>query len=104
MAGLSLDVSDTGSIVRHVGEDESLFAVVLAEDLVLARVEADDHAEPATRHVYCHHEQQLVAQPFCMTRMSAREKQWWTVRRGVVLSVLTQIRGLILLKQVEFIV
>ena len=57
MAGLSLDVGDAGRVVRHVGEDKSLFVVILAEDLVLAQVEAVAHAEPATRHVCCHHEQ-----------------------------------------------
>ena len=55
MAGLSLNVGDAGRIVRHVGEDESLFVVILAEDLVLAQVESVAHAEPATRHVCCHH-------------------------------------------------
>jgi hypothetical protein len=49
MAGLSLNVGDAGRIVRHVGEDESLFVVILAEDLVLAQVEPVAHTEPATR-------------------------------------------------------
>ena len=72
MASLSLDVGDAGRVVRHVGEDESLFVVILAEDLVLTQVEAVAHAEPATRHVSCHHEHQLVAQPFCLTRLFGR--------------------------------
>jgi len=72
MAGLSLDVGDTGRVVRHVGEDESLFVVILAEDLVLAQIESVAHAEPATRHVCCHHEYEMVAQPFCMTMLSGR--------------------------------
>ena len=46
---MSLDVGDAGRVVRHVGEDKSLFVVILAEDLVLAQVEAVAHAEPATR-------------------------------------------------------
>ena len=46
---VSLDVGDAGRVVRHVGEDESLFVVILAEYLVLAQVEAVAHAEPATR-------------------------------------------------------
>ena len=50
MAGLSLDVGDGGRVERHVGEDESLFVVILAEDLVLAQAEAVAHAEPATIH------------------------------------------------------
>jgi len=49
MASLSLDVGDAGRVVRHVGEDESLFVVILAEDLVLTQVEAVAHAEPATK-------------------------------------------------------
>ena len=62
---MSLDVGDAGRVVRHVGEDESLFVVILAEDLVFAKVEAVAHAEPATKHVCCHHQElELVAQPF----------------------------------------
>jgi len=61
MAGLSLDVGDAGRVVRHVGEDESLFVVILTEDLVLAQVEAVADAEPATRHVRCHHERRTGA-------------------------------------------
>jgi hypothetical protein len=38
-------------IVRHVREDEPLLVVVLAEDLVLAEVEAIADAEPATENV-----------------------------------------------------
>jgi len=56
MAGLSLDVGDAGRVVRHVGEDESLFVVILAKDLVLTQVKAVAHTEPATRHVSCHNE------------------------------------------------
>ena len=58
---MSLDVGDAGRVVRHVGEDESLFVVILAEDLVLAQVEAVADAEPATRHVRCHHERRTGA-------------------------------------------
>ena len=56
---MSLDVGDAGRVVRHVGKDEPLFVVVLAEDLVLAQVEAVAHTEPETRHAYCHHVHQL---------------------------------------------
>jgi len=46
---VSLDVGDAGRVVRHVGEDESLFVVILAKYLVLAQVKSVAHAEPATR-------------------------------------------------------
>ena len=46
---MSLDVGDAGRVVRHVGEDESLFVVILAKYLVLAQVKSVTHAEPATR-------------------------------------------------------
>jgi len=49
MAGLSLDMGEAGRVVRHVGEHESLLVVVLAQDLVLAQVEAVAHTEPATQ-------------------------------------------------------
>jgi hypothetical protein len=64
MAGLSLDVGDAGRVVRHVGEDQSLFVVILAEDLVLAKVEAVAHAKPATIQVCCRQELERVARPF----------------------------------------
>jgi hypothetical protein len=48
MAGLSLEVRDTGRVVGHVGEDESLLIVVFTQDLVLAQVEAIAHTEPGT--------------------------------------------------------
>jgi hypothetical protein len=69
---VSLDVGDAGRVVRHVGEDESLFVVILAQYLVLAQVEAVTHAEPATRHVCYHQEHELVLKPFCITMLSGR--------------------------------
>jgi hypothetical protein len=45
---MSLDVGDAGRVVRHVGENESLLVVVLAEDLVFTEVEAVAHTEPKT--------------------------------------------------------
>jgi hypothetical protein len=50
MTGLSLDVGEAGRVVRHVGENESFFVVVLAQDLVLTQVEAIADTEPATEH------------------------------------------------------
>jgi hypothetical protein len=45
---VSLDVSDAGRVVRHIGEDESLLIVVFTQDLVLAQVKAIAHTEPGT--------------------------------------------------------
>jgi hypothetical protein len=46
---VSLDVRNAGRVVRHVGEHKSLLVVILAEDLVLAQVEAVAHAEPTNK-------------------------------------------------------
>ena len=62
---MSLDVSEAGRVVRHVGENESLLVVVFAQDLVLAQVEAVAHTEPATEHVRCHSECQLPLDISC---------------------------------------
>jgi hypothetical protein len=73
MAGLSLDVGEAGRVVRHVGENESLFTVVFAQDLVLAQVEAIAHAKPATKHVHCHYWYELPLNVPCKQAAASQE-------------------------------
>lgn len=44
---LPSNVGQTGGVVGHVGEDETLFIVVFAEDLVVAEVKPVADTEPA---------------------------------------------------------
>jgi hypothetical protein len=73
MAGLSLDVGEARRVVRHIGENESLFMVVFAQHLVLAQVRAVAHTEPATKHVHCHYRYELPPNVPCKQAATSQE-------------------------------